>query len=160
VTLTNAGNSTVTISNVTVYGAGFNVAGVSSGLIMAPGQIATLTATFAPSVAGSVIGSASVTSNATNSPDSISLLGTGVAVVNHSVGLSWSPSTSTVVGYNAYVSTQSGGPYTKLTTTPVATTSYTDSTVQSGNTYYFVVTAVDSSNMESAFSSEVSAVVP
>jgi hypothetical protein len=160
VTLTNAGNSSVTISNVTVSGAGFNAAGVSSGLILAPGQGATLTASFAPSGAGSVTGRVSVASNATNSPDSISLSGTGVAAVNHSVALSWAPSTSTVVGYNTYSSAQSGGPYTKLTSAPVPATSYIDSAVQAGQTYYFVVTSVDSSNEESAYSAEVSALVP
>ncbi len=159
-TLTNAGNSSITISTVTISGAGFNASGVSSGLIMAPGQSATLTATFAPSGAGSSTGKVTVASNATNSPDSISLSGTGVAAVVHSVGLSWSPSTSAVVGYNTYASAQSGGPYTKLTSTPVAATSYTDSTVQAGQTYYFVITSVDSTNQESAYSSEVSALVP
>jgi hypothetical protein len=159
-TLTNAGNSNVTISNVTISGAGFNTSGVSSGLILAPGQTTALTATFAPSGPGSVTGKISVASNATNSPDSIALSGTGVTAINHSVGLSWSPSTSTVTGYNTYSSTQSGGPYTKLTGTPVPSTSYTDSTVQGGKIYYFVVTSVDSSNMESPYSSEVSALVP
>jgi hypothetical protein len=160
VTLTNSGISSITISNVTVSGAGFNAAGVPSGLILSPGQAAILTATFAPSGAGSVTGRVSVASNATNSPDSISLSGTGVAAVNHSVALSWAPSTSTVVGYNTYSSPQSGGPYTKLTSAPVAATSYTDSAVQAGQTYYFVVTSVDPSNEESAYSAEVSALVP
>jgi hypothetical protein len=160
VTLTNAGNSTLTVSNVTVSGAGFNAAGVSSGLILTPGQVATLTATFAPSGAGSVSGSVSVASNATNSPDTISLSGTGVAVVNHSVALSWSPSTSNVMGYNTYSSTTHGGPYTKLTSTPVAATAYADTAVQAGQTYYYVVTSVNSSNEESAYSAEVSALVP
>ena len=160
VTLTNAGNSSVTISNVTVSGAGFNASGVSSGLILTPGQTATLTATFAPAAAGSVTGSVSVASNATNSPDSIALSGTGVAAVNHSVALTWTPSTSTVIGYNTYSSAKSGGPYTKMTGTPVAATSYTDSSVQAGQTYYFVVTSVDSSNVESAYSAEVSALIP
>jgi fibronectin type 3 domain-containing protein len=64
------------------------------------------------------------------------------------------------MGYNTYASMQSGGPYTKLTTSPSPSTSYSDSTVQAGKTYYFVVTSVDSSNMESAYSSEVSALVP
>jgi Abnormal spindle-like microcephaly-assoc'd, ASPM-SPD-2-Hydin/Immunoglobulin I-set domain len=159
VTLTNAGNSTVTISNVTVSGAGFNATGVS-GVMLSPGQTATLTASFAPAAAGAVTGKVSVASNATNSPDTIALSGTGVAAVSHSVGLSWSASTSTVVGYNAYSSAQSGGPYTKLTGAPVAATSYTDSAVQAGQTYFFVVTAVDSSNAESAFSAEVSALIP
>ncbi len=160
VTLTNAGNSSVTISNVTVSGAGFNAAGVSSGIILAPGQAATLTATFAPSGTGTVTGSVSVASNATNSPDTISLSGTGVTTMNHSVLLSWSPSVSSVVGYYTYVSGQSGGPYTKMNGTPIAATSYTDTAVQAGRTYYFVVTSVNSKNEESAHSAEVSALVP
>lgn len=160
VTLTNAGNSTVTISNVTVSGAGFNAGGVSSGLMLTPGQQATLTATFKPAAAGSATGSVSVASNASNSPDSISLSGTGVAAVSHSVSLNWTPSASTVVGYNTYSSQTSGGPYTKLTSAPVAATSYTDASVTAGQTYFFVVTSVNSSSQESAFSNEVSAVVP
>jgi hypothetical protein len=160
VTLTNAGNSSVTVSNVTVSGAGFNASGVSSGLILNPGQAATLTATFAPAASGSAAGSVSVASNATNSPDSIALSGTGVAAVTHSVSLAWTPSTSTVIGYNTYTSAISGGPYTKLTGTPVAATSYTDGSVQAGQTYFFVVTSVDSSNVESAYSAEVSALIP
>ena len=160
ITLTNAGSSNVTISNVTVSGAGFNATGVSSGVILSPGQTASLTASFDPSGTGSVTGSVSVASNATNSPDTISLSGTGVAAVNHSVTLSWSPSTSAVIGYNGYVSTQSGGPFTKMNGTPVAATSYIDTAVQAGQIYYFVVTSVDSSNVESARSAEVSAQVP
>ena len=159
VTLTNAGNSSITISNVTVSGAGFNATG-ASGVILTPGQTATLTATFAPAAAGSVTGKISVASNATNSPDSIALSGTGVAAVSHTVALSWSPSPSSVVGYNAYTASQSGGPYTRMTGTPDAATSYSDSNVQSGKTYFFVVTAVDSNNVESANSAEVSALIP
>jgi hypothetical protein len=160
VTLTNAGTSSVTISSVSVNGAGFTANGVPTGLILNPGQTATLAVTFSPSSAVSLTGNASVASNATNSPDAIALTGTGVAVVNHSATLTWSPSTSTVTGYNTYSGTKSGGPYTKLTSAPNATTSYTDSTVQSGLTYYYVVTAVDSSGMESAYSTETSAIIP
>jgi fibronectin type 3 domain-containing protein len=76
------------------------------------------------------------------------------------VALTWTPSASSVIGYNAYSSLQSGGPYTKMTSTPDAATSYTDSSVQAGQTYFFVVTSVDSNNVESAFSAEVSALIP
>jgi fibronectin type 3 domain-containing protein len=54
----------------------------------------------------------------------------------------------------------SGGPYLKLTATPTAGTSYVDSSVQSGRTYYYVVTALDSTNQESTYSSEIAAIVP
>jgi HYDIN/CFA65/VesB-like, Ig-like domain/Immunoglobulin domain/Cep192 domain 4/Immunoglobulin I-set domain len=159
-TLTNAGTSNVTISNVGISGAGFGASGVPTGLILSPGQTATLTATFSPSTSGSMTGSVTVASDASNSPDTIALSGTGVIVVNHSAALSWTASTSAVIGYNAYSGTKPGGPYTKLTPTPTPGTSYTDSTVQTGLTYYYVVTAVDSAGTESPYSNEVSATIP
>jgi fibronectin type 3 domain-containing protein len=88
------------------------------------------------------------------------MTGTGVQLVQHTVALSWTASTSTVVGYNVYRSTTSGGPYTLLTNAPVAGTAYTDSTVQSGVTYFYVVTAVNSNGTESVYSNESTAVVP
>ena len=159
VTLSNAGNASVTISQVMVAGAGFNATG-ANGMILSPGQSTTLTSTFAPSASGAAAGSISVSSNAANSPASISLSGTGVAAVNHSVALNWAPDASGTTGYNMYSSTVSGGPYTKLTSAPLPSTSYTDTTVQPGHTYYYVVTAVNSSSQESAYSGEVAALVP
>jgi hypothetical protein len=44
----------------------------------------------------------------------------------HSVGLTWTASTSTVVGYNIYRGTTSGGPYVKVNTTTVVATNFTD----------------------------------
>ena len=78
VTLSNSGNSSVTISGVTVSGAGFSDSGVSNGTILNAGQTAALSVAFAPSAAGSVSGSVSVASNATNSPAVISLAASGV----------------------------------------------------------------------------------
>jgi hypothetical protein len=160
VTFTNGGTANVTISNVSVSGAGFTASGIQSGQIVAPGKTATLNVTFAPSSAGVLPGSVTVTSNATNSPSTITLSGTGVHVVSHSVAITWTASTSAVTGYNVYRSTVSGGPYSKLNSSPVAGTSYTDTTVQASQTYFYVVTSVDSNNVESAFSTEVSASVP
>jgi hypothetical protein len=159
VTLTNSGNSSVTISNVTVAGAGFGATGASAGLVLPSGQSATLTATFDPAASGSAAGSITVTSNATNSPAVIALSGTGASQA-YSVALSWSASTSSVAGYNVYSSTVSGGPYTKLTSSPVSSTDYTDNSVQAGKTYYYVVTSVNSSDVESSDSTQVSAVIP
>ena len=160
VTFTNAGNSNVTISGVSISGAGYTASGVSSGQILTPGQTATLNVTFTPASAGSLPGSATVTSNATNSPSTISFTGTGVQPVSHAVTLNWGASTSSVAGYNVYRSTVSGGPYTKQNSSLISTTSYTDSSVQGGQTYFYVVTSVDSTSMESTFSNEVSATIP
>jgi hypothetical protein len=86
---------------------------------------------------------------------------TVTAQISHSVDLSWTASTSPdTVGYNAYRSLVSGGPYSKLNSSLIASTSYTDPTVQSGYTYYYVTTAVDSQGAESAYSNESVATVP
>jgi fibronectin type 3 domain-containing protein len=76
------------------------------------------------------------------------------------VALSWNSSTSAVAGYNVYVGSSSAGPYSLLNSSPVPSTSYVDSNVQSGNTYYFRITSVSSSSQESVPSATVQAVVP
>ncbi len=160
VTFTNAGNSNVTISSVTIAGAGYTANGVSTGQILTPGQVATLNVTFAPSSAATLPGTATVVSNATNSPASVTLTGIGVQPIPHSVTLNWTASTSTVSGYNVYRSSVSGGPYTMVNPSLDTTTQYVDSTVVAGQTYYYVVTSVDSSNVESTDSNQVSATIP
>ena len=79
---------------------------------------------------------------------------------SHSVDLKWNASTSRVVGYSVYRSEEAGGPYTKLTSTPVPRTDYTDHTVQAGHSYFYTVTTVDNKGHESLYSNEVKAVVP
>src|SRR5271163_4378787 len=160
VTVTNNGNSNVTISNVSVTGAGFSASGLTSGEILTPTQSATLTAQFAPTAAGLMSGSVSIASNATNSPSTITVSGTGVSVTPSSVALSWTASTSTVTGYNVYRGTTSGGPYAQLNSSLITAVNYTDSTVAAGVTYYYVITAVNSSNVQSADSNQATAVIP
>jgi len=65
--------------------------------------------------------------------------------ISHSVTLDWIASTSPVIGYNVHRGTASGGPYTLLNSSLVTTTQYQDYSVQSGQTFYYVVTSVDSS---------------
>jgi hypothetical protein len=158
--LTNTGNSNITVSKVSVSGAAYSTSGVSAGLILAPGQSATLDATFTPAATGSLPGSVTVATNATNSPATISLSGDGAQTIPPSVALTWNPSTSTVAGYNVYRSENSGGPYTKLDSGIVTTDSYTDSSVQAGRTYYYVVTSVTTAGVESADSAQTSAAIP
>ncbi len=160
VTLANTGNSSVSISQVNVSGAGFSASGLTPPLTLAAGQSATFSVIFDPTTSGSLTGSVSVVSNATNSPAAITLSGTGVQTISHSSTLSWTPSTSSVVGYYVFRGTQTGGPYAKLNDTPISLTTYTDSAVQAGQTYFYVATSVDLSNVESAFSNESSATIP
>lgn len=161
VKLTNNGNSNITISSVQVSGAGFGESGVSSGLTLTPSQSASLTVTFAPTAGGNASGTVTVTSNATNSPANIGLSGSGVKTVAHSVNLGWDASTSQgVVGYYVYRSLASGSFSAPLNSSPVAPSQFTDSGVQSGQTYFYVVTSVDGSGVQSVFSSQVTAKIP
>lgn len=157
-TLTNSGAVNITVSGVTVSGAGFGASGISVGQIVTPGQVVTVNATFAPSATGAVSGGITVTSNASNSPTSIGFAGSGVLA--HTATLSWTASTSTVIGYDIYRSTVSGGPYTLLNSSPVTATQYVDSTPLAGQTYYYVATAVASGNVQSTDSNQVTAAVP
>jgi fibronectin type 3 domain-containing protein len=159
VTITNTGNANVTISQVNVS-AGYSVTGGSTPVTLSPAQNLILTAQFSPTSTGTANGNISIVSNATGSPASISLSGTGVAPVQHSAMLTWNASTSTVSGYNVYRSTVSGTGYSKLNSSLVSGLAYSDSSVQSGTTYFYVTTAVDSGGKESSYSNEVQAVIP
>lgn len=81
--------------------------------------------------------------------------------VSHSVTLNWAASTSpNIAGYNVYRSTTSGGPYAQLNSSLVTTTSFIDSSVATGETYYYVTTTVDTSNDQSAYSNQAQATIP
>jgi fibronectin type 3 domain-containing protein/regulation of enolase protein 1 (concanavalin A-like superfamily) len=75
---------------------------------------------------------------------------TATGAVN-AVNLKWTGSTdSTLKGYNVYSSSSAGGTYHLLTSSPITSTSFTDSTAAVGVTTYYKVTAVDSvSGLES-----------
>jgi hypothetical protein len=86
----------------------------------------------------------------------------GVCVVGdtHTVSLNWTASKSpNVAGYNLNRGTVSGGPYgTKLNSSLVAATTYNDTSVALGQTYYYVATAVDTNGRESSYSNQAQAV--
>jgi hypothetical protein len=150
----------VTVSAGTVNNAAFSLSGLSFPVTIPSGQKAQFTVTFTPQGSGQASGTVSFTSNASNSPTVASLTGTGVAA-SHTVNLTWTASTSqNVTGYNIYRGTTSGGPYTKINSALDASTNYTDSTVVNGQTYYYVTTAVNSSNEESTYSNQAQAVIP
>src|SRR5437899_3051227 len=159
VTLTNPGNSSVSISQINVSGRGFSASGLTAPLTLAAGQTASFSVVFASTTAGTATGNVSLVSNATNSP-TIALSASGAQPIPLARTLSWNPSPSETVSYNVYRGTQSGGPYQKLNSSPVSTTTYTDNSVLAGQTYFYLVTAVDSRNMESVHSNEVSATIP
>src|SRR6266851_42546 len=161
VAVKNSGNSSLTISAINVTGTGFSVTSGVAGTTLAAGQTAELNVVFAPKATGSVSGTVSLVSNATNSPNSLAVTGTGVSSTTHAVSLSWLASSSSgVAGYYVYRSTVSGSSYTRITSSALSALKYTDGSVTSGKTYYYVVTAVTSSGTESALSGQVDAIVP
>ena len=156
----NAIGSSVTISSVTSSSGEFLLGGVALPVTLAAGQSVPFTVTFSPQTSGSASASLSFVSNATNSPAMETLSGSGVAPMQHSVDLSWGASSSSnVQGYNVYRAGVSGGPYAAVVSANSGTT-FVDGSVQSGQTYYYVVTAVDTSGTESAHSNQVQAVIP
>jgi Pectate lyase superfamily protein/Bacterial Ig domain/Abnormal spindle-like microcephaly-assoc'd, ASPM-SPD-2-Hydin/Immunoglobulin domain len=109
VILTNSGNSNVTVSSVNVSGAGFSASGVPAGSIVAPGEGATLKVTFAPASAGSVTGSVSVLSDASNSPATVALSGTGETATPPTVAITSPTDGAAVSGTVAITGTASDG---------------------------------------------------
>ena len=155
-----AGSSEVTVSSAAWNGQGYSVSGITFPVTVAAGNSVQYTVTFAPQAAGDSPGSISFVNDGSSSPLVQTLDGSGGQAGLHTVGLSWNASTSTVVGYNVYRGTQSGGPYQLLTSAPEPNTSYTDGTVLTGTTYYYVTTAVDANHAESIHSNEAQAVIP
>jgi hypothetical protein len=160
VTLSNTGNAAVTISKLTSSSTAFGVTGLSLPLNLAAGQFTNFSVLFAPLTAGSLSGSISVASTATNSPTIIALSGLASQVTSSSVNLTWSDSSTGLSGFNVYRGATTGGPYAKINPSLTLSTSYTDSSVQSGSTYYYVTTAVDTTGAESSYSNESAATIP
>jgi hypothetical protein len=165
VTIKNTGNIKITINGITAVGAGFGYSTLSPGSTLTPNQSVTFQVSFRPQVSGSAAGDISILSSNLSTPASISVSGTGVTSststspppVPHSVLLSWAPSASSVTGYRVYRDNGSGLlPLTSV----IPDLTYTDTSVVSGDTYHYSVTAVDAAGGESSFSNEVTAVIP
>jgi hypothetical protein len=141
--------STATVTGTTNTAVTWSASGgtvSTSGLYTAPATAGTYTITATSQADNTKVDSAAAT--VTTPP-------------NHTVDLTWSDSDPSVIGYNVYRDTVSGGPYTKSNLGGlVAAMLYTDSTVANATTYYYVTTAVDNSNAESGYSHEAQAIVP
>jgi fibronectin type 3 domain-containing protein len=85
---------------------------------------------------------------------------TGLAATagDATVSLDWDDNSEPdLAGYDVYRSTTSGSGYSRLNGPLVGSSDYTDNSVSNGTTYYYVVTAVDTSSNESGYSNEDSA---
>ncbi len=154
-----ASGKAVKVSSASLNNSEFVLSGISLPVTIPAGQSSSFTVTFTPQASGATSASLSFSSNASNSPTVQTMTGTGTAASGHTVDLTWDASAD-AVSYNIYRGTVSGGPYTMINTSPDSTTAYTDSTVVSGQTYYYVATAVNSKSEESGYSNQATAVIP
>ncbi len=155
-----ASGSSITVTAANLSTSEFAVSGLSLPVTLAAGKSLSFTISFTPQSSGAASASASFVSNASNSSLQQSLSGNATAAPQHSVALSWTPSsTGSVVGYNIYRGGKTGGPYSQINAMNADTT-FTDSTVQSGQTYFYVTTAVDGTGKESSFSNQTQATIP
>jgi hypothetical protein len=152
-----AGNSDITVSSAQWNGEGYALVGITFPVTITAGQSIFFDVTFTPPSIGDFAGNISFLSNASNSSSTEVLTGGGVA---HTVDLSWDPSTSQVMGYNVYRGTHSGGPYSKLNSSLLDETSFTDGSVEPGETYFYIAKSADGNSRESPPSNEVKVVIP
>ena len=168
---TPTGDSAPTISSVSPS------SGSSSGgtavTITGTNFVAGATVTFGGTAASNVTVSSSTSITATtpahaagavnvvvSDSNGSGTLTNGFTYIQNEVILSWQASSSAnVTSYDVYRSTVSGG-YYGLVGSTAGVLSYADTTVQSGTTYYYVVTAVNSQGEQSGYSNQVVATVP
>lgn len=153
-----ATGGSVTISAANNNNSQFQISGISLPITIPAGQTLAFDVVFSPTQSGSTSGLISFASNASNGQGSQAMSGAGVAVLK-SVDLSWSDSSSSIAGYNVYRGATAGA-YARLNTSLEPLTTYTDSTVVSGQTYYYAATAVNSTGQESGYSAAIKVAIP
>jgi fibronectin type 3 domain-containing protein len=140
------------------------LSGVKTPLTLSPGQTASLSIAFDPTTAVADTGTVTITSTSSNgSTATIGLSGTGTNATTYQVQLTWDAPASSAVpvtGYNVYRALNGSSSYTMLNSAVDASTTYVDTTVQSGSTYNYEVTSVDSAGVQSAPSSIYTATIP
>lgn len=161
VALKNTGNASVTISGISTSDPQLGTSGGVSGATLSAGQSASLNVIYSPTKTGTFTGHVSINSNATGSPSTIAATGSAfTASTAHAVALNWDASTSSnIAGYCVYRSTNSTNGFLKLTSN-VSGLAYIDDAVSSGSTYYYAVSAVSTSGVESARSVEAAVTIP
>jgi Abnormal spindle-like microcephaly-assoc'd, ASPM-SPD-2-Hydin len=155
-----ANGAAMTIKSDALNTPEYSISGLSLPLKLGAGKSVSFQATFTPQAAGGANANLSLAVTNPSATIKAALSGTGTAAPQHSVNLSWTPDSSPVAGYNVYRSGKTGGPYVKLNSPVDTATAYLDTSVASGNTYYYEVTAVNDQGAESNPSKPVGATIP
>lgn len=159
--LNNVGNRDLAVTQGSLSGGDLSVMGLSFPLTLGPGQSAPFAIQFAPTTPARISSILSLANTTAAGAASVVVSGNGVAPAIHSVDLAWDASNSPgILGYMVYRATISGGPYVALIPGPISGNGLTDTDVQAGQTYYYVVTAVSLENLESLLSNETKTTVP
>jgi hypothetical protein len=79
VTISNTGGASLTVTKASASASGFTIVGMSFPLVIKPGSHSSLDVVFSPRSTAPVSGTVSIASDATNSPSSVSVSGTGIA---------------------------------------------------------------------------------
>ena len=152
-----AAQGSVMVSTAEWSGPGYALSGISFPVTIPEGLSIPFKVTFTPSAGGAAKGSLTFITDATVSPALQMLTGSGAL---HLISLTWQPSSSPVIGYNIYRGTHSGGPYSRLNSSPLSSDTYDDDGVQSGLTYFYVLRSVSADLIESSASNQAAATVP
>lgn len=159
--LTASGGLPVSITSGTITGTYFKLSGASFPINLNSGETTTLNVEFDPTSPGSAAGQLLIDSSAlADGSATVALSGTGVT---YGVELNWNAppaSSSTITGYRVYRATGSGSNYQLLNSNTDAETTYTDTTVQNGNVYVYMVESVNSSGVQSSPSNTTTVTVP
>ena len=157
-----AGGKPVTITSAISSDPQFSLSGLSFPFTIPAGGSKEFGVTFAPKTEGAALVSLSfMDASGTTAVLTETLNGVGETAHAHSVDLAWHASTSkNVIGYNIYRGIKPRGPYRKINSGLDRATCYSDSSVVNGTTYYYVSTAVNSHNRESAYSNLAQVKVP
>jgi hypothetical protein len=167
--LTSSGGAPVTISQVSISGAGFTFSGVSFPLTLnSSNPSANISVEFDPTADGAASGQLTITSNSsTGTSTSVSLSGTGVTGGTggaYQVEVTWEPpasSSDAVAGYNIYRTLSGNSNYQLMGSVNSGDLSYQDSNnIQDGQSYVYIVESVDASGNESVPSNMASVSIP
>ena len=164
ITLTNRGTVPLSSNGISISGANASGFGYTTacGSQLAAGASCAINLNFTPTLVGTETATLVISDNSSSGgTQSVALSGTGQASSSHSVTLSWEPSaTPDVTSYDVYRCPGSGcKPTQNIGSVPVGTDSLTDTSVTTGATYTYAVSALDSSG-ESALSITTTAVIP
>jgi len=157
ITVSSVGTAPLVVNSEVVSGAGFSVSGATYPVTLNPGQSLTTEVQFAPTTATSYSGQLTLATSVSNK--AVALSGTGTS---YSFNLSWSAPTSSpdpVAGYNVYRALSGSTSFQRLNATIDKLTTFSDPSVQAGESYSYYVKSVDAQGVESPASNTISVTI-